>query len=1009
MEETEEKIAKLDWHMDDVFQLLRAIFEDTVQPDRNVAEQFPTFAAIVKAKQYTVVNASSEERNNALDKKIKLKHGEYDWFIIAFILVAYKRFDDLLTDNQSSHRAIVKIPESYRWSNLLKQKSHYFLWIDKSLKELGSVNKNLAGVGDALNFARYDKIIPLAVQKKVIKFVSNIDLSKNAINSAEDLSLTKTIFSWAIDSWGLGSFVDKIPYSVCKMAVKLLDLNKDDLFYAPACDVGDIFIAAIEQLIEKEEISCKAGRSVGDGSFISSLKFKGDVALNTTWALAVLRLILAGADIAIKNEDYLEKEVLPRNHYETIFGPIVEERFNFDQAVQRVEAALKNSELDINTAKTIKNSFLEILTREQVKDNKPSAAFLNLSRGLTMENPSVIDVFCDSKKCQISKEHGEFIVLLHALNAISKKGRLAVVLPVEDLSAKDTFKIRKFLVERDYIEGIIDFNHSYHKSFALLILNKSKTKGQIGKIIFTRADYGFPLCLDDWSLFPEIKHEIDRIVKLFNTLNENPNFDYVAEIKALKRNKYNLHPTLYAGRRNKKVKKLSDIAEIIVGKYKEEGIQASGLNASIIQGGNLSEDMRNTLVKLDSHNTIPVKRLFKRQFFSQKSILVSLGSPVGWERQILPERSSCWNPTIFDPARSLGEINNNHVLLSDDIAAIIPKKTIDIDYLYYQLYSSDVRWQLEANYYFTSDIDKQKSINNLKSIIIGVHLTKEEQIDFLKMIKDRIIRNEMEENEELRKAFVSLQENIHENRQEAEFSIVRHLAHNIKPKIQGVKSPIKSIRDFLKEKEFLGEVLSKRLDGSMETVDEALHSALKNLDQIYSVVDTTRQFVVREIKREDFDEVDIYDLFEKEIKMPNRDKPFDIHIKTIPYNSRPKIRLHRESFIEAMNNIIRNAEMHAFIGSPSGAKLEFNIKVKNNDIIIDYTNNGKPLPKNMKEEDLLAYGKKGRDSIGEGLGGAWIGKVIEAHAGKFEIIPDDNPIHFRITLPKEIWNEQAKD
>ncbi len=50
----------------------------------------------------------------------------------------------------------------------------------------------------------------------------------------------------------------------------------------------------------------------------------------------------------------------------------------------------------------------------------------------------------------------------------------------------------------------------------------------------------------------------------------------------------------------------------------------------------------------------------------------------------------------------------------------------------------------------------------------------------------------------------------------------------------------------------------------------------------------------------------------------------------------------------------------------------------------------------------MSFGIKSKDSHGEGLGGAWVGKVIEAHNGSFQIIRDKNSVHFRITLPRKV-------
>ncbi|KAF0219895.1 MAG: ATP-binding [Geobacteraceae bacterium] len=235
-----------------------------------------------------------------------------------------------------------------------------------------------------------------------------------------------------------------------------------------------------------------------------------------------------------------------------------------------------------------------------------------------------------------------------------------------------------------------------------------------------------------------------------------------------------------------------------------------------------------------------------------------------------------------------------------------------------------------------------------------------------------------------------------EEKQEAEFSIVRHLNHNVKPNLQIAKSPINAVIAFLEERKLMDSVIAKRLDGSDETVGEALQNVFLSLNQINDILDNTRKLVAHEIRKEDFREVDIKEIFTKEIA-PLYARTFPIHIHC---GDLRKVRLHKESFVEAINNIIRNAEAHAFSETHTNVALDFHVSENRKNIIIDYTNNGKPFPANLDAKDFLSFGKKSNESPGEGLGGAWIGKVIEAHNGTFRIIRDDYPVHFSITLPK---------
>jgi K+-sensing histidine kinase KdpD len=237
---------------------------------------------------------------------------------------------------------------------------------------------------------------------------------------------------------------------------------------------------------------------------------------------------------------------------------------------------------------------------------------------------------------------------------------------------------------------------------------------------------------------------------------------------------------------------------------------------------------------------------------------------------------------------------------------------------------------------------------------------------------------------------------IVEEKHDAEFNILRHLNHNVKPNILMAKSPITAVVSFLESRNMLDETLAKRLDGSDESVREALDHALISLEHITDILESTRKLVTHKIQREDFQEVNICELFEREI-IPLFAFRMAIDLQC---DSAIQVRLHRQSFIEAMLNLVRNAEVHGYRGDSSNARLSFCITERRSWIVIDYTNNGQRFPENLTAKDFLTFGKKSGDSPGEGLGGAWIGKVIAAHNGSFEIIRDEHPLHFRIMLPK---------
>ncbi|GEM_PF-1825016 len=239
-------------------------------------------------------------------------------------------------------------------------------------------------------------------------------------------------------------------------------------------------------------------------------------------------------------------------------------------------------------------------------------------------------------------------------------------------------------------------------------------------------------------------------------------------------------------------------------------------------------------------------------------------------------------------------------------------------------------------------------------------------------------------------------------KQDSEFRIVSHIAHSVKPQILIARSPLETVIRHLAERGMLQEQLPGRmLDGTRETIGDALSKSLQSLLQIGDVVANARQLVGREISPDDFEELDLGELFLKEIVPPYQTKEYRIEVYS---QLRRPVRLHRASFVEAINNLIRNAEVHGFGENCTKRNKVITFRLKENvkAVTLDYTNNGLPFPANLTERDFLTFGTKSSGSPGEGLGGAWIGKVIEAHHGSFQIIRDKQPLHFRITLPKRI-------
>jgi len=180
----------------------------------------------------------------------------------------------------------------------------------------------------------------------------------------------------------------------------------------------------------------------------------------------------------------------------------------------------------------------------------------------------------------------------------------------------------------------------------------------------------------------------------------------------------------------------------------------------------------------------------------------------------------------------------------------------------------------------------------------------------------------------------------------------------------------------------------------------ALQKAKSALSQVDNEIMNIRNLITEEIKGDDFQKVNIDELFREEIIPFFKTENGKLHID-IETESKCNAVLHKHSFIESMNNLIRNALVHGFTNQNFRHTIKFVIRKKKGGIIVDYLNNGAPLPKEINQNNLLSYGVKSLESPGGGLGMAYVGKMIKAHHGTFEILDDpDYNVHFRITLPK---------
>ena len=94
----------------------------------------------------------------------------------------------------------------------------------------------------------------------------------------------------------------------------------------------------------------------------------------------------------------------------------------------------------------------------------------------------------------------------------------------------------------------------------------------------------------------------------------------------------------------------------------------------------------------------------------------------------------------------------------------------------------------------------------------------------------------------------------------------------------------------------------------------------------------------------------------------------------------PYLKIGKVDFVRLVQNIVSNAIKRGFVKNHSEYALHITLSVENDFFVIDFSNNGEPLPDGMDKVRYGTKGAKGANSDGSGTGG-YVVKIITQHYG----------------------------
>ena len=725
------------------------------------------------------------------------------------------------------------------------------------------------------------------------------------------------------------------PAFINKIIARIINVNKSPTIYNPAVGIGGLFVA----LKTTNE----------NGKNLDHLKYYGQECDPYIYTLLLLNMMMNNIDVKnLFNSDSLLEPLLSSDKLKT-----------FDYIISDLPRSIVSS---------------------KYKNLYESDRFGRFNYGIPANS--------------------NYGFIQHILAALNDKGKAVLLMMPGILTGggKDS-KIRKRLIEDDLIEAIIQLpSNIYNKtsiSPIILILNKNKS---FHKRIFFAS-------LSDQN---KLEKESDSILRLYEKCKEEENRTAVISLEEIRKNDHNLFIGKYLGI----YKNLSKLAPTKMKKLKDL-VTVGGGNLRLMKGL-LREELPFISIKdLQAEITnsfLDIDKVSKKELTWDYKYG---GTTVRNDCILISKLGKNPKPVIFSPkdkTHSYSIPGPNPILYSKDIIPLIPNsKLIDAEYLYYQLYSTEVQEQIKL--FQGGGTVNRISLNDLMNIYIPYVPLNEQKA---KIEEEKLALYELEE---LRHKEILQELNLRKGTIVTVNSIISTLSHNLLPHITSTVLAFNQLVHFLENKNIINEYLIDDFDDfqklelsneetdSSETLKDLTIRIGNYLNRLENIITSSRKVGQLSLSDEDFQYSNLKVVLDEIVAIKLHDSRGKYKIT---YNCPEdiEVRINKLSFEEALLNIISNAELHAFDKDDDSKNIiSFDVfeswldmgDTSENVVVIIYRNNGKLF--NLTEEEFFEYGKKGKSSQGDGIGGFYIKKVIDLHNGKIEIIPVSSGMKMQIILP----------
>ncbi|MFV5702583.1 N-6 DNA methylase [Flavobacterium sp. XS2P12] len=557
----------------------------------------------------------------------------------------------------------------------------------------------------------------------------------------------------------------------------------------------------------------------------------------------------------------------------------------------------------------------------------------------------------------------EMFLIEKSLQKLPKKGQLIVILPQSFLytSSINNKKYREYLVNNNFIDTIISLPSGLlkHTAIPVCIVIFRKTSINHNFIKFVDASEFAIKSLDK-------KGKILDDLRLLDYIKADYENDFVRNIDLfqIQENDYNLKVNRYLIDDDFEGIKLSEIGHFISGTR-----SAREKIAKFVKIKDLKDDIVNFY--LDT-NTIDYKEIPSNNVrkIEQDCLLVA----VRWKTL---------KPTYF-------KYQGEAIYISNDIFAIkIDENRVNINYLINELSSDYVNKQLDR-YRIASVIPMIRKVDlfNLKIELPSL----EEQNKKYYFQAEKYLSTRAEEFNTVYK-----EQEINVNDENS------FLRHQIAGSLKNVRGAFNFVKRILEEqvRPQIPELDNLKANVKLETTfSNYMNIIERDLISINKAVNKAGDKIdLLDLNIEYFDLLLFIKEYAESLKIRAKNLftvTLDLDENAIKEYGISGILIHGDKDIirKMFDNIIENAEKHAFtnsINSGNKIKIELLYDFEDDNVQIDISNTGNPLPESMTHDSLTRKGSSSGKNSGDGVGIWFVNEVMKIHKGKFGYTDETGP------------------